>query len=661
MPETLVCRVSPLVAVSTLVGALGAGASCGSQEPSEGVSATSAQVAGYNWLQYGGDARHASNNTLEKQISAQSVSRLTRRFQVSFPGGGSRTAPVVVTAVSTSSGVRDLLLLTTTGGMILALDAHTGASVWSHSHGGNGGTWASAAVDPALAYVYTYGLDGAVHKHNVGDGSEVTGNGWPELVTRKTGVEEGSGALTIASAAGGTFLYAITSGYPGDAGDYQGHVTAINLSTGAQRVFNALCSSQTTHYPEGTPTCGARQAGIWAREGALYDSDTGKLYVVTGNGPFDGSQNWGDSVLALNADGTGAAGGPLDSYTPSNQAQLASGDADLGSAGPLLLPGTSKFPHLAVHVGKDRTVRIFNLDNLSGQGRTGREGGEVSSSPLPQGGEVQNAGAVWTNPADGATWAFFASPTNGIAGMKVSVDASGNPSIHGVWTHGGAVGSPLVANNVLYYVTSGTVHAVDPTSGNSLWTGATAGGVHWQSPVVANGILYVVDDASHITAFGLPAVVDAGADAPVAHVRIDTGGPAVSPFAADESFTGGTTIDHANPIDVSGVANPAPAAVYQSARIGNFTYAVPGFAAGSSHVVRLHFAETFWTAAGKRVFDVQIDGAPALTKFDIFQATGARNKAIVKEFTETAPSTGTYTIQFVSVVNESLISGIEIE
>src|SRR5205807_40307 len=59
-------------------------------------------------------------------------------------------------------------------------------------------------------------------------------------------------------------------------------------------------------------------------------------------------------------------------------------------------------------------------------------------------------------------------------------------------------------------------------------------------------------------------------------VQINSGGPAVSPFAADKDFAGGGTINHANTIDLSGVTNPAPMAVYQSARVGNFTYTTPG-------------------------------------------------------------------------------------
>jgi hypothetical protein len=144
-------------------------------------------------------------------------------------------------------------------------------------------------------------------------------------------------------------------------------------------------------------------------------------------------------------------------------------------------------------------------------------------------------------------------------------------------------------------------------------------------------------------------------------IQINAGGPAVAPFAADKDFTGGGTINHANPIDLSGVTNPAPMAVYQTARIGSFKYTIPGFTASSSHTVRLHFAETYWTAAGARLFNVSINGTQVLTNFDIFAAAGARNKAVIKQFTANANTSGQYVVTFTPVKDNSLVSGIEVQ
>ena len=148
---------------------------------------------------------------------------------------------------------------------------------------------------------------------------------------------------------------------------------------------------------------------------------------------------------------------------------------------------------------------------------------------------------------------------------------------------------------------------------------------------------------------------------PLMVIAINAGGQAVGAFVADRDFTGGITINHANTINLTGVTNPAPMQVYQTARIGNFTYTIPGFTAGSSHTVRLHFAETFWTAAGKRKFNVSINGMQVLTNFDIFAAASAMNKAVIQQFTVNANAGGQYVIQFTTVIDNSLVSGIEVQ
>jgi len=151
---------------------------------------------------------------------------------------------------------------------------------------------------------------------------------------------------------------------------------------------------------------------------------------------------------------------------------------------------------------------------------------------------------------------------------------------------------------------------------------------------------------------------------------IDSGSTtAVSPFVADVDFSGGSTINHANAINTSKVTNPAPVAVYQTARVAttatdgvtSFTYTIPGFATGASHTVRLHFCETFFTTTGSRVFNVSINGTQVLTNFDIVAASGGQNIANIQQFTVAANSSGQYVITFMSVVNNALISGIEID
>src|SRR5579859_1849146 len=485
--------------------AVGVVLSCDTKNEESASLSSSATQARYNWLQFGGDSRHGGNNTLETQITPQNASGLQQLFKINLPET-IEGAPVVLTNVSTSSGMHDLAYVTTRSGYIVALDAYTGATIWSAQPASTNITMSSPAVDPSLQYVYSAGLDGYVHKYQVGNGAEVTGGGWPELSTLKINVEKDGTAITIGTVGSTNYLYMGVGGYDGDGGDYQGHVTTIDLSTGAQTVFNAMCSNQTIHFTSSTPDCAGQKSGIWAKAGVVYDPATNRLYAGTGNGTFNPSQNyWGDTILALNPDGTGTGGDPVDSYTPTNFQTLQNSDLDLGSTNVLILPNNgSKYAHLALLSGKDARVRLVNLDNMSGQGGPGHTGGEIASIPLQTGGEVQNPIASWINPADATTWAFIVSPSNGINAVHLVVDGGGNPSLVPVWSAGGGGGGAAIANGVLYYASNNNLHALNPVTGAQLWNNTGIGQIHWQTPAIVNGVVYIGDNGRQLTAFALP-------------------------------------------------------------------------------------------------------------------------------------------------------------
>jgi hypothetical protein len=453
-----------------------------------------------DWPQFGFDARHSGASAQETAIHAGNVASLHLLYSVALPAAAGG-APVFLSHVSTPEGIKDLLFLTTADGRILARDAATGSNVWSWQPANVPMyTTSSPAIDPNRLYVYSYGLEGRVHKYQVGEGTEISTGGWPETVTLKPIVEKESPALAVATAASGvSYLYVANGGYPGDAGDYQGHITAIELADGTQKVFNANCSDQTVHFVEnGSPDCAHVQSAVWARAGVVYDADTDKIFLATGNGDYDGNiggHDWGDSVLALHPDGTGSGGLPIDSYTPAEFQQLEDADADLGSTAPAILPAPagSRVAHLAVQSGKDAKLRLLNLDDLSGAGGPGHVGGELQKISVPLGTGVLTAPAVWVDPIDGSTWAFVVN-FSGLSGVKLSVDGAGTPSLAVQWTDSGSGSSPIVANGILYWVTSNRMRAIDPRTGALLWSDGTFGSVHWQSPIVIEGRLYAADE-----------------------------------------------------------------------------------------------------------------------------------------------------------------------
>jgi fibronectin type 3 domain-containing protein len=153
-------------------------------------------------------------------------------------------------------------------------------------------------------------------------------------------------------------------------------------------------------------------------------------------------------------------------------------------------------------------------------------------------------------------------------------------------------------------------------------------------------------------------------------VSINSGGPAVSnvsggdnSFVADEYYSAAeTTYSTTNAITIpaSISTTAAPMAVYQTAGQGVVTYTVPGLTTGINYIVRLHFAELYFTATGSRVFNVAINGTSVLTNFDVVAASGAQYTALVEQFTTTPNSSGNIVIAFTAVTDQPMINGIEV-
>jgi beta-glucanase (GH16 family) len=238
---------------------------------------------------------------------------------------------------------------------------------------------------------------------------------------------------------------------------------------------------------------------------------------------------------------------------------------------------------------------------------------------------------------------------------NLAATAASSSAINLTWT-----ASPT--SGVTYDLFRSTTSGFTPSGSNQIASGGTSTSFA-DSGLTCNTAYFYLAEAAHAGATSAASnQASATTQACVSSVlQINAGGPAVTPFVADKDFTGGSTIHHANTIDLTAVTNPAPMAVYQSARVGNFTYTLPGYTAGANHTIRLHFAETYFSAAGSRKFNVTINGTQVLSAFDIFAAAGAKNKAIVAQFTVKANASGQYLIQFTSTVNQSLLSGVEVQ
>jgi outer membrane protein assembly factor BamB len=458
-------------------------------------------VAGGDWTVFGFDAARSNVNPGETTLTPATVARLHRVLQVALPGVAD-SSPALLSAVRLADGTtRAVLYVTTQDGRLLALDAVSGAILWSKQPAGPKITQSSPAIDPSQQYVYAYGLDGFVHKYRATTGDEIVGGGWPVPVTRMPNTEKQGSALNIADG----YLYVTTGGYLGDAPPYQGHVVTIRLSDASVHIFNSLCST-VTHLLVASD-CPRSDSGIWARGGAVVDPLTGDIFVTTGNGAFDantGGPDYGDSVIELSGDGTRV----LDSYTPSNYQVLDDTDGDLGSDAPALLPtlAGSATPYLLLQGGKDGMLRLVNRRNMSGRGAPGGVGGEVQALSVP-GCDTFTQPTVWQDAAGGAIWVVVAA-TCGLRAYQLQ-SVGGKAQLVERWRAAAVSSTVILAGGVLYAATSGALLALDPQTGTQLWSSAEAGAggsigaIHWQSPIVIAGRVYCADESGQLTGYGL--------------------------------------------------------------------------------------------------------------------------------------------------------------
>ncbi len=419
---------------------------------------------GRDWRQFGSDPPSSSAPSGATGITAANVASLTRR-QVRLDGTVDASAIYLHDVVVNRSN-HDVFFVTTTYGKTISVDADSGAVLWEYTPSGFANWTRSAqftnstpAADPDRQHIYAAAPDGTVQKLAISDGHVV----WTTAITLLPSREK----ITSPLKEFGGRVIAVTGGYIGDAPPYQGHVAVLDAQTGTiQHVWNSLCSDRAGLIQPAS--CAATRSAIWGRAGAVIDPATGNIFVATGNGPYNGRTDWGDSLIELNAD----ASQMLANYAPANNATLDARDLDVGSTSPVLLG-----PDTVAQGGKDALIRLLSIRAIAGTGP--RTGNELQTVFTPSHNAMFTAPAVWRD--RGETW-MFAADGGGTAAWKLT-----DGQLLQTWSNSTSGTSPVVAGKLLYvYSPSGGLHVYDPRSGTEV-TKLDCGGGHWNSPIVVDG------------------------------------------------------------------------------------------------------------------------------------------------------------------------------
>jgi hypothetical protein len=300
----------------------------------------------------------------------------------------------------------------------------------------------------------------------------------------------------------GGLIYTAWSGYNGDCGNYSAWVVAFSADSLAQVSAIDLVPN-------------SNLAGIWMGGGGPAADSAGNVYLATGNaggGNTPGtSNNYGDSFVKL---GSGTPLNVADYFAPSIAIADDANDADLGSAGPLLLPDLvdagGVMRHLAIVSGKDGAIYIASRDNM---GQYNAMGDNIYQ-------ELPHAGRNFSSPAYFNGRVYIGPAGSALRAYSVSqAKLGGSPSSQSAHTFGGVGTVPSVsangnANGIVWALDGGTktLYAFDAQDlTRLLYSSAQAAsgrdnfasvGGHFITPMVANGRVYF-GTGSTLAVFGL--------------------------------------------------------------------------------------------------------------------------------------------------------------
>lgn len=381
------------------------------------------------------DLTHAGQNTQETALTPANVASSTfgKLFSVKVDDHVF-AQPLYIPNLKMSDGqTHNVMFIATENDTVYAFDADTkGSPIWqvslfSTAHGANPGATPvpqkdvapSEDIGPNIGITGTPAIDTATNTMYVVANTKESGQYYSRLhaIDITTGAEKPGSPVAITATVAGTgdgssggqitfsplwsnqrpalnfyngYVYIAYSSH-GDISPYHGWLFAYNASTLQQTA--ALCLS-----PQDLG------ASVWGSGAGLpIDTNTGKMFVVTGNGnrnsPFKPTSDYGESVIAFNlANGQLT---PTDTWTAFNYLKLNTMDWDQGSGGLLMLPDqTGPNPHLILTAGKEGRITLLNRDNLGGLAASGATSNtnavqDFTLGAIPQGQGFWGTTAYW--------------------------------------------------------------------------------------------------------------------------------------------------------------------------------------------------------------------------------------------------------------------------
>jgi outer membrane protein assembly factor BamB len=484
-----------------------------------------------NWLTDGGNIERTAwqqNETILSTANAKNMKLLWKTKLDNQPRQMHNLLPaLIVGRVDTSGGPKQMVIVTGVTDNLYALDAETGAILWSHhfestweppANGGRGagilcpgGITATPVIGPTDTpgkyTIYAAAWDGTLRRLNAADGKEIAPpakfmppNGKPYALNLRENV-----------------IYTHTAQ---GCGGNPNMVYTYDLAT------------------DKVGSWGPAGGGMWGRTGPAISSN-GTLYTGTGDGPWNPENGiYGNGIIGVKQNPQTKADELVDYYGPSNAEWLWKRDLDMQ-----VTPAIFKYKgkELMVDAGKECVVYLMDTESIGGDDhRT-----PLHRTPLLCNEEVNFASAgIWGSMASwedakGARWVLtpfwgpkhskFKYPIeygpikNGaVAAFKVE-EKAGKLTLAPAWVSRdmNRAEPPVIANGVVFAYGSGedtdqakfdiglaynheaknriagstkaVLYALDAQTGKELWNSGDqiASWSHWGGLSVANGRVYI--------------------------------------------------------------------------------------------------------------------------------------------------------------------------
>ncbi len=456
-------------------------------------------------------------------------------------------------------------------------------------------------------------------------------------------------------------------GSHGDNQPYHGWVLTYTATSDASAPVCTGCWNPTPNSSEG-------EGGIWQGGGGLVIDSNGYIYFEIGNGAFDGtissgvvsgldssgfptSGDYSDCFIKLALDptttqanqGTNKNGWGLkivDYFAPYNNHTLDSGDKDVGSGGPTLLPdaaGSTAHPHLMIGAGKEGKFYLIDRDNM---GKFGTTDNIVQTFAMANSGSFCVSayfnGRFYTTAGYGGVTASW--PLTNAAISTGSGQSSPDTIVFpGCSPYISANGT---TNGVVWVVDKGTgqLRAYDATNlATELWTSnlnatrdTLGSAVKFSVPTPVNGHVYV-GTADHLVVYGPPIPPTAPPAAPTALSASATGPSTIALSWTDNS-------DNENGFRIERSSDNVNFTEVATVGVNLSTYGDSGLSAQATYYYRVRAANLYNTVSYSAYTNVASATTPG---------TGSQLPVYLYHFDEGA---GTATLDSVSG-NNGVLSG----